>query len=270
MAAANPQFGRYDPRKSPVENINLPASLMSRFDFIFLLLDSVDKDKDTQLSTHVAKVWGNYERPADAKEDMADGGDKVAAKPEDADPLSLGFTAYEAPFMRAYIRKARSYEPLIDDTLMRDIVDAYVSMRDDEKRSAGSDSRKDYTTPRTLLAILRISQALARARFSDRVERQDFDEAMRLMRVSKESVELSGPAKKNANPLDIIYDIIVDLSKTAQASDDWVEMAHVVNMAGNKSFTREMVIEAVENWESLSVMIRNDSKTKVKFLVPPP
>lgn len=39
LAAANPIFGRYDGSKSPEDNINLPASLMSRFDFIFIILD---------------------------------------------------------------------------------------------------------------------------------------------------------------------------------------------------------------------------------------
>lgn len=276
MAAANPQFGRYDPRKSPVENINLPPALLSRFDFLFLLLDTVEAEKDKMLAGHVAKVWARYDRPADAQEDMAEGPEAgqegeaaaAAAAPEDADPLGLGFKPYDANFMRAYIRKARSYEPLIDDALQRDIADAYVSIRDDEKRDAASDSRKAYTTPRTLLAILRISQAHARARFSDRVERQDFDEAMRLMKVSKESIELSAPAKKGQNPIDVIYDIVADLSKSSKDADGWVDMAHVVNMAGNKAFNQEMVTEAIENWESLSVMIRNDAKTKVRFLIP--
>merc|ERR1719373_1403783 len=130
------------------------------------------------------------------------------------------------------------------------------------------DSRKSYTTPRTLLAILRLSQAHARARFSDRVERQDFDEAIRLMKASKESVELSMPAKKNVNPLDLVYDIIADLSRKESDNDGWVDMAHVISMAGHEALTKEMVIEAIENWESLSVLTRNPERTLVKFLVP--
>merc|ERR1719240_1598812 len=101
---------------------------------------------------------------------------------------------------------------MVDNALQKDIVDAYVSMRDDEKRG-DIDSRKSYTTPRALLGILRLSQAHARARFSNTVERKDFDEAMRLLKASKESVELSAPARKDVSPLDIIYDIIADLSR---------------------------------------------------------
>merc|ERR1719221_2116119 len=56
LAAANPVFGRYNPYKSPVENIDLPPALLSRFDLLFLLLDIVDNDKDKQLAYHVCKV----------------------------------------------------------------------------------------------------------------------------------------------------------------------------------------------------------------------
>merc|ERR1719311_893993 len=68
LAAANPQYGRYNPYKSPVENIDLPAALLSRFDLLFLLLDTVDMDKDKNLALHVCKVHSNYGGGADKSE----------------------------------------------------------------------------------------------------------------------------------------------------------------------------------------------------------
>merc|ERR1719188_202104 len=68
IAAANPVYGRYNPFKSPVENIDLPAALLSRFDLLFLLLDTVDPDKDKMLSMHVAKVHSNYDPEARAQD----------------------------------------------------------------------------------------------------------------------------------------------------------------------------------------------------------
>jgi len=266
IAAANPVYGRYNPFKSPVENIDLPAALLSRFDLLFLLLDTVDPEKDKMLSLHVTKVHSTYEmEKANVEEKVGSAG---GPGDDDGDVLNLGFKPFDAGFMRAYIRKAKTLEPMISDELMRDIADAYVQMREDEKRS-DIDSRKSYTTPRTLLAILRLSQAHARVRFSDTVDRQDFDEALRLMKASKESVELSAPAKRGVNPVDLVYDIIADLSRRANDDDGWVDMAHVVSMAGHKALDKEMVEEGIENWESVSVVTRNDDKTKVRFIVPP-
>jgi len=260
LAAANPLYGRYNPYKSPVENIDLPAALLSRFDLLFLLLDTVDADKDKNLAMHVCKVHTNYDGPGKKA--------KIDASTQEGDVLNLGFSPFDGNFMRSYIRRARAHEPMIEDSLQREIVDAYVNMRDEEKKG-DVDSRKSYTTPRTLLALLRLSQAHARSRFSEKVERQDFEEAMRLMKVSKESVELSAPARRDANPLDLVHDIIADLARRSTDPDGWVDMAHVVSMAGHKALTRDMCVEAIENWESLNILTFNPEKTMVKFMVPP-
>ena len=45
MAAANPAWGRYDVRRSPAENIALPAALLSRFDLMWLILDKHDAEQ---------------------------------------------------------------------------------------------------------------------------------------------------------------------------------------------------------------------------------
>lgn len=56
LAAANPLYGRYNKTLSPHKNINLPAALMSRFDLIFILLDTCDITKDTELAKHIGNV----------------------------------------------------------------------------------------------------------------------------------------------------------------------------------------------------------------------
>lgn len=56
LAAANPQYGRYNPRRTPSENINLPQALLSRFDILFLLMDKVNADSDFNLAKHVCHV----------------------------------------------------------------------------------------------------------------------------------------------------------------------------------------------------------------------
>ena len=59
LAAANPLYGRYNRSKSLSENINLPNSLLSRFDLMFLVLDIADVDRDMALARHVTLVHQN-------------------------------------------------------------------------------------------------------------------------------------------------------------------------------------------------------------------
>lgn len=46
LAGANPVNSRYNPRRSVIDNINLPPSLLSRFDLIYIMLDTQDDKKD--------------------------------------------------------------------------------------------------------------------------------------------------------------------------------------------------------------------------------
>ena len=63
LAAANPLYGRYNPKVSPVENINLPAALLSRFDLLFLILDKPSRDADERLAEHVTYVHMHNRHP---------------------------------------------------------------------------------------------------------------------------------------------------------------------------------------------------------------
>ena len=145
LAAANPAFGRYDVRRSPAENINLPAALLSRFDILWLILDRPSPEQDLCLANHVLSVHREGQAPP------------VAAA---AAPLS-------PDMLRAYIAAAKQHEPHVPAVLSDYVAAVYAEMRAEE---AASDMPHTYTTARTLLSILRLSQALARLRFADHVE----------------------------------------------------------------------------------------------------
>lgn len=68
------------------------------------------------------------------------------------------------------------------------VVKAYVRLRKLHKDQEEKDKLHTYTSARTLLAVLRLSQALARLRFAQQVGIEDVDEALRLLEVSKESL----------------------------------------------------------------------------------
>lgn len=63
LAAANPAFGRYNPKRTIEENIQLPAALLSRFDLLWLITDKPDRDSDKKLAEHITYVHMKGQQP---------------------------------------------------------------------------------------------------------------------------------------------------------------------------------------------------------------
>lgn len=57
LASANPIGSKYDPNLSVPKNIDLPPTLMSRFDLIYLMLDKVDERSDKMLARHLVGMY---------------------------------------------------------------------------------------------------------------------------------------------------------------------------------------------------------------------
>jgi len=56
VAAANPLYGNYDLTMGPHKNINLPDSLLSRFDMMFIVLDNMTSTRDLRVGHHCMNV----------------------------------------------------------------------------------------------------------------------------------------------------------------------------------------------------------------------
>jgi DNA replicative helicase MCM subunit Mcm2 (Cdc46/Mcm family) len=56
VAAANPAGGHYNRGKTVGENLKMGAALLSRFDLVFVLLDSPDDSHDKKLSEHIMRL----------------------------------------------------------------------------------------------------------------------------------------------------------------------------------------------------------------------
>ena len=68
LAAANPIESKYNPQRSVVENLSLPPTLLSRFDLIYLVLDTPDEQHDQRLARHLVKLY--HENPELENNDM--------------------------------------------------------------------------------------------------------------------------------------------------------------------------------------------------------
>lgn len=211
LAAANPLHGRYNAKRSPKENINLPYALLSRFDVLFLMLDRPDVEEDSRLADHVLHVHRTGAFPTN-------GNNNDFITPE---------------LLRQYVAHSKQFNPTIPQSLVDYITGAYVSLR------SGDVFGKDfYTTPRTLTAIIRMSQALARLRFSHEVAQADIDEAMRLMDASRASVMVKNRRNagsvfsKTVDPITKVYSLIR-------------EMPGMCDESGNKTLSIDMIKERV-------------------------
>jgi DNA replication licensing factor MCM7 len=236
LAAANPLYGRYNPRISPVENINLPAALLSRFDVLFLILDTPSRDTDEKLANHVAYVHMHNRHP-------------------ETDTDGVVFTPHE---VRQYIAQARSYRPNVPKSVSDYMVGAYVRMRQQQKRDEGSKRHFTHTSPRTLLGILRLSQALARLRFSDLVVTEDVDEALRLIEVSKASLYNDARSQGDQSNSTKIYNLIRGMRDSGAAavgdgSRGELSIRKITERVVAKGFTQDQLDQVIEEYELLDV-----------------
>ncbi|OLN87941.1 DNA replication licensing factor mcm7 [Colletotrichum chlorophyti] len=256
LAAANPIYGRYNPRISPVENINLPAALLSRFDILFLLLDIPNRESDAQLAKHVTYVHMHQRHP-----DI--GNDSVVFSPHE---------------VRSYVAQARTYRPTVPQAVTEYLTKTYVRMREQQKRAEKRGQQFTHTTPRTLLGIVRLSQALARLRFSDEVTHDDIDEALRLVEASKESLaaEQNGAGRQRLNASSRIYNLVKSLADTGacradDADDDdefGVELSlrKVKERVIAKGFTEDQWLAALEEYNELDVWQTAGNGTRLVFV----
>lgn len=103
-------------------------------------------------------------------------------------PQAATTNAVDEEVMRAFISHAQSFDPVIPPDLHQYIVAKYVEKRRLQREGDATASYM-YVTPRTLLAIIRLSQAMAKLGFRDTVKQTDVNEAIRLMDYSIKSLQ---------------------------------------------------------------------------------
>jgi DNA replication licensing factor MCM7 len=122
-----------------------------------------------------------------------------------------------------------------------------------EEKEAGENSM-GYSTARTLLSILRLSEAIARLRWSDEVEQTDVDESLRLMKMSKISLENSRAEKSIMDPVTSIHMIIREWVERRDSSDITYDQA--LSLTVNKGYKKE-VFQTFKTFFILHVLKEN-------------
>ena len=145
LAAANPKFGRFDPYGIIAEQIDMPPTLINRFDLIFTIKDLPDEIKDEKMASHILKL---HQTPDIFEPEIS------------------------TEFLRKYIAYAKQkIIPVINNDALREIKDFYLRMR-----SSGGTEEGIKAIPisaRQLEALVRLAEASAKLRLSNEVTRED-------------------------------------------------------------------------------------------------
>ena len=142
LAAANPKYGKYDIDSSLIDNINIPVPLVSRFDMIWLIRDSVNVKEDHEKATFIL--------------DTFTGDDQTNKVYLPRDQLT------------SYLNHVRTLKPTITPEAKLKMTEIYQSMR-----SLSSNNDSLAVGIRQLEALARLATAHAKLLFKKEVEISD-------------------------------------------------------------------------------------------------
>ncbi|KAL2872565.1 vacuolar transporter chaperone 4 [Aspergillus lucknowensis] len=243
LASANPIGSRYNPNLPVPQNIDLPPTLLSRFDLVYLVLDRVDEQEDRLLAKHLVNMY-------------------LEDKPENASSWEV----LPIEFLTAYITYAKTkVHPVLTPGAGKALSDAYVNMRKlgDDIRSS---DRRITATTRQLESMIRLAEAHARMRLSPEVTADDVEEAVRLIRSAIKQAATdsrtglidmglltegtSASERRNKDALKRGVLGLVDDLAGGSGSARWAEVYRVLNDQASTGVDSAQFTEAVRALES--------------------
>ena len=154
LAAANPKLGRFEPFQVISQQIDMPPTLLNRFDIIFTLRDLPDRGRDEAIATHVL-----LEHKKEGRKQIVD-----------------------RELFRKYIAYAKQrILPMLTNEAVDEIKKFYVDLRNAPVSTEGV-TRPIPISARQLEALIRLSEASAKVRLSKKVKKEDSKRAIDLMK----------------------------------------------------------------------------------------
>ena len=213
LAAANPTLGRYESSLSVQDNIRLPFTILSRFDLIWILVDTPEATRDRELAQFILDMH-QMKKPQ--------GQIATATIPPD--------------FLKKYIGYANRYViPQLTPEAAEVIENFYVDLR----KSAEGGASPVPITARQLESLVRLSEARARMALRSKVIKEDAQAAIRLMEESLRMVALDRITGK------IDIDRLVSKMSASQrsSSDIIIKAIRDMEAEGTSTVNRDALIQ---------------------------
>ena len=214
LGAANPKFGRFDMYKPLSEQIDMPSTLLSRFDLIFTLTDIPDRNVDTDIARHI--IQSHYAGELDAR------AKNVGDISEDQVTVQMKSIQTEIPpaLLRKYVAYARKRVfPVMTKAARERLIEFYVGLR---SQGEGKEASVPVTA-RQLEALVRLAEASTRTRLGDEVTLEDANRVIGILETCLKQVGVDpetgkldvdwmvGKPKSQRDRIIILIDIIRDL-----------------------------------------------------------
>lgn len=164
LAASNPSLGRYESSLSVQDNIKLPFTILSRFDLIWILIDTIEATRDRELAQFILGMHQHQQTPTSTKVEVI-----------------------PAAFLKKYIGYANRYViPQLTAEAAEVIENFYVDLR----KTAEGGAAPIPITARQLESLVRLSEARAKMALRPKVNKEDAQASVRLMEESLRMVAL--------------------------------------------------------------------------------
>jgi replicative DNA helicase Mcm len=244
LAAANPKYGRFDPNIYPAEQFDIPTTLLSRFDLIFPIKDTMDVELDKNIAKHILM----QHQAAGAQIAEMQGYQQVELPPINSELL------------RRYIAYTRrNVNPRLGEEAANKIQDYYI-----ELRQLGQKSGATAITPRQIEGLVRMAEASAKARMSKIVEVSDAERAIALSeymlktlavdRGGRRDIDtiLTGMPREKVDRMNSITAII----RRLEESESTAKMQRIVEEAAKDGIDESTVNKYISELERIGDLYR--------------
>ncbi|XP_002747384.1 DNA helicase MCM8 isoform X1 [Callithrix jacchus] len=191
IAAANPAGGHYNKAKTVSENLKMGSALLSRFDLVFILLDTPNEHHDHLLSEHVIAIRAGKQRTVSsatvARMSSQDSNTSVLEVVSEK-PLSERLKVVPGEIidpiphqlLRKYIGYARQYVySRLSTEAAQVLQDFYLELRKQSQRLNSSP-----ITTRQLESLIRLTEARARLELREEATKEDAEDIVEIMKYS--------------------------------------------------------------------------------------
>ncbi len=228
LAAANPKFGRFDPYEAIPKQIDLPPTLINRFDLIFPIKDLPSTEKDEEMASFILNL--HQDKIVDAE--------------------------LETPLLRKYLAYSKqNIFPVLTEGAIEEIKKYYLKMRSGGITTEGGIKAVPISA-RQLEALIRLSEASARAMLSNKVMKRDAKRAVEILHFCLKQIGIdpetggfdidritTGISVTQRSKIHLIKDIIIELENKLGKT---ISVVDIVKEAVARGISETEIDEVIE------------------------